>query len=141
MLIFERRVEVATYSAGSNIFLRTTQLLAILTLTGKGFVSVLGLQDLASLIAAIGGWCRFICSGKFPHQCISTIVVEVHTTNIRVIQGTSTTGTFIIVSATSTVEIATGTSLGDHVHQLRRMQNPGTVVGGSALGISAEDWR
>lgn len=31
---------------------------------------------------------RFICSGKLPHQCVSTVIVEIHTGNIRIIQGT-----------------------------------------------------
>ena len=45
--------EIGSYSAGSNIFLRTTHLLAVLTLTGSGFISF-GLATGPLLAAATG---------------------------------------------------------------------------------------
>ena len=46
-----------------------------------------------------------ICSCKLPHQCVPTEIVEVHTRNICIIQGTSP-GSFLGFTATSsTVEV------------------------------------
>lgn len=48
----------------------------------------------------------FVGPGKFAHQCISTVIVEVHTRDVCIIQGTCTTGALVVVTATCTVECA-----------------------------------
>jgi len=70
----------------------------------------LRLQNFAPLIAAFGrSW--FVCSGKFPHQCISTIIVEVYASNISIIKSTSTASTLVVVTASGAIEIASAARL------------------------------
>jgi hypothetical protein len=75
----------------------------MLTVTGSGLLSVFGLTSLR-FSSTVRFWRRFICSCKFPHQCISAIVIEVHTGNVCIIQGTRTARTLVIVAATSAIE-------------------------------------
>ena len=44
------------------------------------------LDDLALLVGSVRLGCRLICSRKFPHQCVSAIVIKVHTGNVGVIK-------------------------------------------------------
>jgi hypothetical protein len=63
------------------------------------------------LLLFVGRGLGFICSCKLPHQCVPTVVVEVHTGNVCIIEGTGT-GTLVVLTATAgAVEVARTTSL------------------------------
>lgn len=64
-------------------------------------------------VGPVGLWGRIICSRKLPHQCISAVVIEVHTSNICVIKSTCPPTTLVIIAASGTVEGTTcATGLG-----------------------------
>lgn len=69
-----------------------------------------GLDDRALLVSTIRFGCRVICTRKLPHQRISAIIVEIDSSNVCIIEGTSTSSAFLIVTASSTIEGATRTT-------------------------------
>ena len=73
-------------------------------------VLCLGLDARALLVSTIRFGCRVICTRKLPHQRISAIVVEVHSSNVCIVKGTSTSTTLFIVAASSTIEGTTCTT-------------------------------
>lgn len=70
----------------------------------------LRLSDGALLVAAVGFRSRVICARKFPHQCISGVIVKVHTSNISIVESAGTSSPFVIVTTSGTIESATCTS-------------------------------
>ena len=67
-------------------------------------VLCLGLDNGALLVSTIGFGSRVICTRKLPHQRISAIIVEVHSSDVCIIKSTSTSSTFFTVPASSTIE-------------------------------------
>lgn len=76
-------------------------------INGQWFRLGLGSKDLLLFICRRFG---FICTCKFPHQCVPTIVVEVHTRNICVVEGTGT-ASLLVFPAAGTVKIVRASSL------------------------------
>lgn len=56
-------------------------------------------------LGLVGSGIRLVRSGELPHQSISAIIVEVHTCNIGVIEGTGTASPLVAITATRTVEV------------------------------------
>ena len=73
-------------------------------------VLCLGLDDGALLVSTVRFGCRVICTRELPHQRISAIIVEIYSSNICIVKGTSTSSTFFILTASSTIEGATCTT-------------------------------
>ncbi len=73
-------------------------------------VLCLRLGDGTLLVSTIRFGCRVICTRKLPHQRISAIIVEIHSSDVCIVKGTSTSSTFFIVTASSTIEGATCTT-------------------------------
>ena len=61
-------------------------------------------------ICSVGLWCRIICSRKLPHQCISAVVIEIHTSNICIIQSTCSSTALVVIAASGAVEGTTCTT-------------------------------
>ncbi len=69
-------------------------------------------QRLALLLwndtAFLGHGGGIICPSKFAHQCISAVVVEVHASDIGIIQSTGPASTLVVITAACTIESAAG---------------------------------
>lgn len=76
----------------------------------KGFVFSPRFRYGALRVGPVGLRCRIICSRKLPHQCISAVVIEIHTGNVCVIQSTCSPTTLVVIAASGAVEGTTCTT-------------------------------
>lgn len=51
---------------------------------------------------------RFVRPGKLAHQCVPTVVVEIHTGHIGVVQRTGSTSALVTVAAPGTIKVSSG---------------------------------
>jgi hypothetical protein len=77
-----------------------------------------GVDDL--LITSVGGGWGVISASKLAHEGVARVVVEVHASNISIVEGTSTTCSFLVITTTSTIKIAGTTCIGTAATRTRK---------------------